>query len=288
MNRDIWRLNPDLSEFCAPDASGSERMVNVDPNVALRVVRFDPAVQTGRPQVVLVGGWITIMPAWGDVLREMTKDFTVYYVETREKQSSLIKGRVEYSAEAFGRDIVALTDKLDIKEDDYILMGSSLGATSVLDGCRFIRKKPLCLALIGPNAEFRVPRFGKVIVACFFPPMWFVLKPIVKWYLKTFRLDFKHDPRQYYKYARNIDSADPWKLKKAIMKLWKYQVWDLLGSIDIPTLIIGASKDKLHIPENLKRMVELMPDARYLDMGTNEATHRAGMVEAVRQYIEAL
>jgi pimeloyl-ACP methyl ester carboxylesterase len=228
------------------------------------------------------------MPAWGDVLREMTKDFRVFYVETREKQSSRVKGRAEYSAEAFGRDVVALTDQLDLPGNGYILMGSSLGATSVLDGCRFLRNKPRCLVLVGPNAEFRVPRFGKVIVTLFFPPMWFILKPILKWYLKTFRLDFKHDPKQYYKYARNIDSADPWKLKKAIMNLWKYQVWDLLEFIPFPTLIIGASKDKLHIPENLQRMVGMMPDARYLDMGTNEATHQAGMVEAMREYIQSL
>ncbi len=283
-----WIPVTNLSEFHAAGATSSEKMVEVSPNVSLHIVRFDPAEDKGRPPVVLVGGWITIMPAWGGVLREMTKDFRVYYVETREKQSSYVQDRVEYSAESFGRDIVALTEKLELPRNGYVLMGSSLGATAILDGCRFITNPPLCLALVGPNAEFRVPRFGRMVIFLFYPALWFLLKPLVKLYLKTFRLDFRNDPQQYYKYARNLDSANPWKLKKAIMKLWNYEVWDLLESIDYPTLILGASTDKLHVPENLRRMVSMMPNAEYLDMGTNEATHQAGMVDKLRKYLGRL
>jgi hypothetical protein len=72
------------------------------------------------------------------------------------------------------------------------------------------------------------------------------------------------------------------------MKLWNYEVWDLLEAIEYPTLILGASADKLHEPENLERMASMMSNAEYIDMGTNEATHSAGMVEILREYIGRL
>ena len=277
-----------ISEFCAEGASYNEEMISVSSDVSLRVFTFTPAVQGKNPVVVFVAGWISLMSGWGRVLREMTKDFQVYYIETREKISSRVQGKVEYSAETIGQDIVSLISHFDLKNQDYILFGSSLGATAILDCCRFLKSIPLCLVLVGPNAEFRVPKIWKGVVRLFYPPLYQLVKPSVKWHLRTFRMNVDSDPAQYQKYCTALDSADPRKLKKAAMSLWNYKVWDLLEDIEYPTLIIGASKDKLHEPENLGKMVSMMKHATYLDLGTNQLTHSEGMVEAMRHYISQL
>lgn len=277
-----------LSEYCAPGVTWKEEMIPVSENVSLRVITFTPAVENTNPAVVFVAGWISLMAGWKKVLREMTKDFPVHYMETREKITARVHGKGEYSAEAIGQDIVALTSHFHLTDRNYILFGSSLGATAILDCCRFLKQSPLCLVLVGPNAEFRVPRWGMVIIRILYPPMYFVVKPFVKWYLKTFRLDVKSDYAQYEKYCNALDAADPWKLKKAAVSLSKYQVWDLLEDIEYPTLIIGASKDKLHEPENLKRMVSMMERGTYLDLETNKAAHEEIVVEEIRKYIAKL
>ena len=115
-----------------------------------------------------------------------------------------------------------------------------------------------------------------------------MLKPFIKWYLKTFRLDIKSDYAQYAKYCRALDAADPWKLKKAALAFSRYEVWNLLESIEYPSLIVGASKDSRHEPENLKRMVAMMPHATYLDMETNKNTHSKTLVEEMRKYLQRL
>ena len=278
----------DLSKFCATGATFKEEFIPVSENVSLKVISFNPPQKTENPPVVFVAGWITLISAWKIVLQEMTKDFPVHYIETREKISSRVIGKANYGVEEIGKDIVKLVDHFNLKEKDFILFGSSLGASALLDCCRFLDRTPLCLVLIGPNAVFRVPRFGKIIVY-FLPPRLFLLvKPMVKWYLKTFRLNIKSDYEQYQKYCVNIDSADPWKLKKAIMKLWSWQAWDLLPGIKYPTVIFGASKDSLHEPENLKQMVSMLPNAEYIDLETNKGTHSAAMVAAMQKYIEKL
>jgi pimeloyl-ACP methyl ester carboxylesterase len=275
----------EIIKLCAPGTKVKEEMIKVSPQVKLRIVTFTPEKANNNPTVLFVAGWITLIKAWENVLKEMTKDFEVIYVETREKISSQVKGKVDYGVEDIGQDIVALVDHFNLKDQNYILFGSSLGATSILESCLFLKIKPLCLVLIGPNAVFRVPKFGKVIIRIFWPRLYIILKPFIKWYLKNFRLDVKNDFAQYEKYCNNIDAADPWKLKKAAIKLSKYEVWGFINKIDIPALIVGASKDTLHTPENLHRMVEKMPSVTYLDLETNKLTHSAKMVEEMRKYI---
>jgi pimeloyl-ACP methyl ester carboxylesterase len=275
----------DLRDYCAEGVRFHEDMVPVSEGVSVRVVTFEPPARSGNPAVVFVPGWITLMSAWRDVLREMTRDFTVYYLETREKISSSVSGKVAYTVEALGRDVVSYVSRLGLEEGKYVLFGSSLGATVVLDCVRFLEKKPKCLALVGPNAVFRVPAFGMAIIRLFHPPFYSVIRPFVKWYLRNFRLNVKSDAAQYRKYCDNLDAADPWKLKKAALAFSKYEVWDLLPQIRVPVLVIGASKDKLHEPENLKRMTAMLPAVSYVDLETNMGTHSPEMVFAIRKYL---
>lgn len=279
-----------LSETCAQGVRITDEMVPVSDRVSLRVVTFHPPHPNDNPSVLFVPGWISMISGsgWADVLREMTKEYTVHYVETREKISSRVRGKVEYSVEALGLDLVAIVSLFKLDSGRYILFGSSLGATVILDCCRFLKQRPLCLVLIGPNAVFRVPILGRVIVRMVYPPLFFVIRPFVKWYLKTFRLDVKSDYAQYQRYCDNLDAADPWKLKKAFFSFSKYQVWNLLGDIGIPTLIIGASKDRLHDPENLKKMVSMLKHASYSDLGTNQSTRSKQSVEEMRKFCATL
>jgi len=278
----------DLSEFCAQGAIFKEEIVSVSDDVSLRVISFKPPVLKKNPVIIFVTGWVSLITGWQKVLLEMTKDFTVHYIETREKISSQIKGKVRFGVEDIGRDITSLLSTLNLKSQEYILFGSSLGATAILDCCRFLGRQPLCLVLIGPNAVFRIPRFAKVIIRTFPVQLYQILKPVMKWYFRTFRLDVESDYEQYQKYCNVMDAADPRKLKKAAISLGKYQVWDLLDDIEIPTLIFGASKDMLHEPENLKKMVSMMKNVTYVDLETNTGTHSKGMVEEMRRYLRKL
>ena len=277
-----------LTDYCTPGATYEEEMVAVVPNVSLRLITFMPPKKTDNPAVIFIAGWISLIRGWKEVLLEMTRDHIVYYIETREKISSKITGKVGYSVEDISEEISSLVSHLKLKDQSYVLFGSSLGGTVILDACRVLKTDPLCLVLIGPDAVFRVPRFGMVIIYLFFPPFYFILRPFIKWYLKTFRLQTDADYAQYEKYCRALDAADPWKLKKAALAFSKYEIWDLLGDIEYPTLIIGASTDTLHEPENLKKMTAMMKRATYLDMGTNKQTHSIKMVEEMRDFIRSI
>jgi pimeloyl-ACP methyl ester carboxylesterase len=257
-----------LADYCAPGTKFTEQMVSVSDNVSLRVIEFHPQKKTALPTVLFIPGWISLMKGWKIVLREMTKDFHIIYAETREKISSQVTGKVEFSVEAIAQDIVTLADIYKLKQDQYIIFGSSLGGTSILESYKDLKTLPLGFTLLGPNAEYRTPWWGKIIIYLFWVRLYAILKPFIKWYLRKFRLDIETDHAQYEKYCNALDAADPRKLKPAALALSKYKVWGILKDIDLPVLIIGATKDLLHEPQNLIEMDKMLPNSVFLDMET--------------------
>jgi len=275
---------PGLEDFCAPGAAFEEMRVRVNEDVEIRVVHFTPAREKGMPAVLFVPGWLTIMETWKEVLVEMTKDFPVIYMETREKRSSRISRSAPISVAGLGEDVIRTAETFGLKDRGFVVFGSSLGATVLLDCCNDFKNRPLGLVLVGPNATFRVPLVWKAIVLLFYPGLYFLIKPFVKWHLRHFRLNIKADRAQYDKYCRNLDAANPWKLKKAVMAFWDYQIWGRLVEINTPVLILKASKDKLHEPEALVKMESMLKNGRSVDMGTNKRTHSAEIMGLIRRF----
>jgi pimeloyl-ACP methyl ester carboxylesterase len=275
----------DLTEICAPGVTCEDRMVGVAEGVTLRVLTFSPPADIGNPSVLFVAGWISQIRAWQTVLKEMTKDFRVVYVATREKISSRVLGNAEYSVTAIGNDLVNLVEQLGFSPERYIIFGSSLGATAIVDCYPALMRKPLALILVSPNAEFRVPRIWLFVVTLFYPPLYALIRPTVKWYLKNFRLDVRTDQEQYLKYSKALDAADPWKLKKALLSVSKYEIWDRLEFLNSPTLLVGASKDVLHEPENLRKMASKIRNAVTIDLETNKRTHSEHVVQEMRAFL---
>lgn len=278
----------DLKAYCSPGTVYEDRMVNVDVGIDLRVITFAPPSDSGNPPVLFVAGWISQISGWKTVLKEMTKDFRVHYVETREKKSSRMQGNADYGVTPVGEDLSKTVERLDFLPEGYVMFGSSLGATAIVDCFQSLKRKPRAVILISPNATFRVPRIWMVIVTLFYPPLYALIRPPVKWYLKNFRLDVKVDHEQYTKYCDAIDAADPWKLRKAVLAVAKYQIWDRLEAVDVPTLLIGATKDVMHEPENLAEISRRIRKIETIDMGTNKATHSERVVEEMRSFLQRL
>jgi len=282
------KLTDNLKEYCALGTKFTEKMVDVSKNVSLRVIEFTPLKKTNKPTVLFIPGWISLMKGWKIVLNEMTKDFHIIYAETREKITSEVKGKEEFSVDAISKDIVKITEIYGLEKDKYIIFGSSLGGTAILETYPHLKILPLCFVLLGPNAEYRTPWWGKILLRIVWPGLVNRLKGFVKWYLGKFRLDLEADKAQYEKYCNALDAADPRKLKPAAMSLSKYKIWGILKDIKLPVLIVGASKDLLHEPQNLIEMDKMLPNSTFLDMETNTLAHGPEMVEELRKYIDLL
>ncbi|HSV97420.1 MAG TPA: alpha/beta hydrolase [Spirochaetota bacterium] len=278
----------DYSVYAGDDCTVKDYHFTVSDGVALKIIDFIPRRDNDkRPVIFFVAGWISAISGWRGVLKVISSQYRTIYLETREKRSSIIpkNKKVGFAMDRLSADIRETIDGLIPPRRTFILAGSSLGGTAILEYLAEKWRKPLCAILVGPNAEFRFPMFlGRVIPA--FPPSFYLaLKPIIKWYLRNFRLDKKNEQEQVKKYEATLDAADPYKLKYNAIAIRNYSIWHILPAVSTPVLVVGAALDKLHGNEALRKMVGALPRASYRELASNKETHSEKAGELIVAFI---
>lgn len=278
----------EYSEYTSSGTEFKEYYVRMSDGVRLRIFEFIPeAADRKKPVIIFVAGWISLISGWKGVLQEITPHFRTIYMETREKRSSLVPQNmnVSFAMDRLRKDIGEVIDELIPEKQNFFLAGSSLGASAILEYCSLNQRIPECAFLIGPNAEFRFPKVLGDIVPAFHPSLYFAVKPVVKWYLKNFRLDKKNALEQVKKYENTLDEADPYKLKANALAIKNYTVWDKLGTIITPCVIFGATSDTLHGTENLQKLIAIIPRTEYIELASNTETHSNKAGKLIAEYI---
>lgn len=278
----------DYSPYMDHSASAKEYMLDVSDGVSVKIIEFTPRnLSPEKPVILFVAGWISLISGWKDVLKVLTAEHKVIYLETREKQTSIVPDikKVSFSMERFKLDIGEMIKKVVAPSDKFVLAGSSLGASAILEYCRSEGQKPLSAVLIAPNTEFRFPKVLGSIIPFIHPSLYLSVKPLIKWYIKNFRLDKKDCKEQIEKYENTLDCADPYKLKANALAIKNYSIWENPDMIDIPCLIMGATKDTIHDAGNIKRLLKLVPKSTYVELESNMETHSEKAGQIIVQYI---
>ncbi len=272
----------------ANGARYGEDLVEVEPGVRLRVMTWTPDAPVDDTPVVFVAGWVSSVLGWAEMIRELAVRRRVVYIETREKSSAFIAksglGPADFSIEQMARDLVAAFDALGVDSHRAVVAASSLGATAVLEALKHGRLRARAAFLIGPNAEFRAPRFLRPIL--YLPAgLYHVVKYFVLWYVRNFRVDAKREPEQWARYSRTLREANPHRLKWSARAIKDYTVWDGLGTVEIPVAVAYAPTDKLHGADNIHRIVSAMPNARAVECASNKAMHDARVAHQIEDFI---
>jgi len=260
-----------------PEGVGvTEKYLKMSDGVELKVTDFLPEGNAPeKPVLVFVAGWISLISGWVDVLKELIPEYQTLYVETREKISArlpAIQG-VDFSIEQMSRDLDEVLSQTLPKDKPFYFAGSSLGSTVILEYLSADKKQPRDSFIISPISEFNIPTWGLILIRFLHPGFYLVIKPLIKWYLRNFRLDKKKEPEQVAKYEGTLDAAEPGRLKANARAIQNYSLWGKLQDIKSPVLIIGAKADTLHGVEILEKMVSMMASARMELLESNKETH---------------
>jgi pimeloyl-ACP methyl ester carboxylesterase len=269
----------------------AERWIAVDQGVELRVLEWQPRQAHGADPLVFVAGWVSVVEGWLPVLREMIPRRPVFYVETREKRSARIaRGRLrvsEFTVERLAQDLIGVVRSLEIDTDRAVWFGSSMGSNAILEGFKNERLAGRGAFLIGPNAEFRFPWWGRPIL---YGPAWLYhpIKYFVIWYLRNFRVDAQSEPEQMLRYERTLRSAHPLRLKLSARAIVDYQACPGLDTIVVPVAIAYAASDVLHAEDEVRGIVAAIPRGTTVECPTNAYMHDARIVEDIERFIERL
>lgn len=275
----------DYHKYTNPGTYCSERMLKVANDVSLRIIHFKPGVDSVYPPLVMIVGLATVIESFQFIVGELTKDFEIYYVETREKSSSQINGKVSFDIETVASDVIETINLLGLPNDGYVLFGYSFSATVIVESYSRLKVKPSSLLLLSPTPSFYYPSWSLPLIRMAVPLYW-VLKPTAKWYLRNFTINVKEDKDMYRFTSLALDRADPRKLRDAILGIAGYAVWDKLNTLDCATLIVDTSRDGIHRHEDIVRMKNAIKNCTYVDLETNNRTHGNALGPVIRNFLK--
>ncbi|MDX9903527.1 MAG: hypothetical protein RB288_05555 [Bacteroidales bacterium] len=279
-------MKRDYSAFCDGGASWTEEYVALPTGVGLRSVTFTPAVASSAPPVIFIPGMGSIIENFRETLIELTRNHTVFYIETREKASARISRKNKFSVEDITADIIHYARHKFPGDERYVMAGYSLGATAIAEAFGHLENKPERIILIEPNSSF--PFHGLlVLLSRAARVVYRPLKPLLKWYLRRFRINLREDPEMYHINCRILDSAEPVRLGAAVRHLAPYCMDGCLQKISVPALVVVASNDRFHSHDGGTDIARRIANADYLDMVDNKRTHSAGMGRVIDEFISS-
>ncbi len=282
----------DLRAYAAEGASATSEYVEVAPGVALRCVRFAPAadaalsttLDTTLPTLVFVPGWISLLNTWRHFLPHVTSEFSVIYVESREKSSSKVEGRVGFAVEDLASDLVRVLEHYGLEEGSFVLAGSSLGATTIVEALPFLPGQPAAAALILPNAAFDLPPYARLLR---FVPHALLpsLKHLARWVMFRTKIN-PEDVGQQERFVAALGAADAVKLKESTLGALRYRMnLEDLKPLPYPSLVIGASKDRQHDQEAVREIAAAL-GAQYEDLETFTASHSTAAARVLASFVQ--
>ena len=274
------------SDYGSPGTKIKTSYIEVSSGIQLFQVHFKPKKITNYPPVIFIPGWGSFIQGWKIVLREMSKDFEIYYLETREKSSAIHKKEQEITIENIGDDIAKVTALINLKDDGFIALGSSMGATAILDAMAEEKFSPSLAVLIGPNIEFNIPRFLIIILSIIPVQFYKVIRPFAKWYMKKKYIDMDSDSKQYDKYSYVLDNVHFDRTRRSALSFKKYSFETKIEQIKKRILVFSGDKDILHNYERTVDMVRRIKGSKLINLKTNDKTHSEEMVRKMRDYLD--
>ncbi|MDF1559716.1 MAG: hypothetical protein P1P83_05865 [Bacteroidales bacterium] len=279
-------MKRDYSAFCDRGATWIEEYVSLPTGVQLRSVTFTPAVPSAAPPVIFIPGMGSIIENFRETVIELTRSHTVFYIETREKASARISRKHRFSVEDITTDIIHYAGYKFPDGGRYVMAGYSLGATVIAEAFGCLDNKPGKIILIEPNSSF--PFHGSLaLLSRAAGIVYRPVKPLLKWYLRRFRINLDEDPEMYHINCRILDSAEPVRLGAAVRHLSPYRMDGCLQQISAPTLVVVASSDRFHSHDGGTDIAQRIANADYLDMVDNKRTHSAEMGRVITEFISS-
>lgn len=257
------------------------RHLTVEDGVRLRLYEWRPKIDDGTDPIFFVAGWISLVTGWVPLLEKLVRSRPVFYLETREKESAEISANLmrpsSFSVPRLAEDLVEVSNQLDLDGDRTVLFGSSMGSNAILEALKGDRLKAKGAFVVGPNAEFHFPWWGRPLVHL---PSWIysAAKPFVVWYLRTFRVNVREDPEQMARYVRTVRAADPKRIMLSARAVIDYDAMPGLDTISSPVAVAYAANDTLHGAEEVQRIVDAMPRGVSVRCPSNTYMHTAEVI----------
>lgn len=220
---------------------------------------------SGKPALVFVHGWCCDKRYWSFQVPYFVRKYQVVTIDLAGHGASSL-GRTDWTIEAFGQDVVAVVEKLDL--DQVILIGHSMAGYVIIEAARQMPDR--VIALVGVDTlhdvetEFTQEQIDTFISA--------FKEDFVKNTVAFVRGMFtsNSDPDMVKNIALDVASAPPQVGIGALEGYFNYDVIDALEDVNVPIYCINTDLLPTNVEANRLHVnsfeVKLMPGLSHFIM----------------------
>ena len=230
----------------------------------------------GSRVVMMIHGLAGQAHTFDAVATRLSDRYHVYCLDVRGRGESEWGPANGYHVENYVADLEAVREALGLQR--FALVGTSMGGIISMNYApRFPeRVERVVLNDIGPEIDpVGLQRIIEYVGHA--PTMFADMKAVVKYYKENYAPMVEHLPEdQIADFARwNVRKSDTgmyvWKMDPAVRTGGSttppaLEPWDAVAKIACPALILRGAKSDVLSPDIARRMVEVMPDARIVEV----------------------
>ena len=162
-----------------------------------------------------------------------------------------------------------------------------MGSNAVLEGRKYGQLDGRGAFLIGPNAEFHFPGWGKALT--YMPAsIYHLARPFMVWYLRRFRVNVQEDPEQMARYQRTLRAAHPKRLKLSARAVLGYSLFPGMETVEAPVAIAYGPSDTLHEGHEVRQIIDVLPCGEAVERPSNTYMHTAAVATDLRRFMANL
>ena len=266
----------------------------------------EPSPPPGAPAVLLTNGVATSENFWRFLVQALSPSYQVTHWDYRGHGGSTPSPLHDYQLERHVEDLEAVVDQVRRTTRQRALhhVGFSMGVRVLLEAYRRRPETFASLTLIaggagkiGPAAVHVIPGAALVaraalallspLVPVLSPPLKLLMGSPLTWPLaRLSRVVRARAPREDIELmVEHMRGMDLRAYFGSVRDMLEGDSSDVVPTIRVPTFIICAANDVMMAPDEVRRLYQRLPSARYLEI--SDAGH-AGLVEAGDEIADAV
>lgn len=267
------QITESAETIMVPVEGGAIRILHSVPSSPPPRSHMSETASRVRP-VLFVPGWGAVPEEFREFYQYLHGEVELYYLETREKRSSILDPRSEMSVEQSGRDIARAIGELGLEHRDFVLLGACWGSSNILQGLYDRTLSAPTVVLVDPMKSLWFPRWLLRFVFRWTPNFVVsLLKPLIVW----LKLIGMKEPRQRQRAEQFIRAADIGKWRRAAVAARNFQLAGKLATIDKELFVLNCSDDAIHDQRYYPVLTDRLPQGRFLSLQVDER-HRERMI----------
>ena len=138
---------------------------------------------------------------------------------------------------------------------------------------------------MAPNERFKFPLWARILIKLPFPSF------SLKWLINTAIWGVERrvkEEGQKIRYRRTLLSQNFERIRLSARYLMGYSLPDELAEIKIPCAIITADSDKLHGLEDIKSIIDRIPNAKMIRVPSNQYAHEPDVLREIEEFYESI